>query len=213
VSAVRYATPSDTPTMTAEKRCRDFQPFLRRSVYIDKLARKLQEARAEREAAATELLTRLGLTTVHPLIEGFQALDLLSAVEVEDGHWIWTGVFNKHGSPVTYPHVGRKRTYFGASKMVHLAVTGCQHQGAYHPRCGERRCVLPAHRCKTCAPSSAAVAPAARMALTSDRGTFSTGPGTATRPGPVGHSSGESSATPPSPQPRASSGLAGPSNH
>lgn len=147
----RYATPRSAPTMSDDTKQRDLQPFLRRSRFIDKLTRKLQEARAEREEAATALLTRLGLPAVHPLDEGFQALDLLSLVAVEGHHWVWTGQFNKHGSPVIYPHIGGARSYRGASKMVHQAVTGSQHQGCYHPRCGEQRCVRPSHRCKTCA--------------------------------------------------------------
>lgn len=149
-SVDRYATPTTTPTMKPELQ-RDMKPFARRAAYIEKLERKLQEARAEREQAAGMLLAGLGLLVVHPLDNGFQTLDLLSCVSVEDRHWVWSGQFNKKGTPVAYPHVGGHRLYYGASKLVHQAVTGLHHQATYHPRCGVQKCVRPSHRCATCA--------------------------------------------------------------
>lgn len=149
--AVAYAVPRYSPTMRREVATRDHQPFLRRSRYIDSLARKLQEARAEREGAVSALLAYLGLPTVHPLDDGFQPLDLLSMVRVDGDHWIWTGIFNNKGSAVVYPHTATGRSYFGAPKIIHRAVTGEQHQATYQPLCDQKGCVRPSHRCATCA--------------------------------------------------------------
>lgn len=139
------------PMMSAATKYRDYQPFHRRSQYIDKLASALQVARAEREMECAALLDRLGIATVHPVRDGFQSLDLLSVLRVDGNHWTWTGPFNKSGTAVMYPHVGGKRTFHGAAKLVHEAVVGCHHQKAYHPLCGERSCVRPEHRCQHCA--------------------------------------------------------------
>lgn len=134
----------------------DYQHFVRQGRRIDATAARLQALRAERETDVANLLAHLGIRVVHPALT-HSALDVLRNIDpTPDGHWIWTAKVNGHGSPVCYVYgPDGERHYRGAATVVHEAVTGTQHQGCYHARCDADRCLLPAHRCKVCDPTSA----------------------------------------------------------
>lgn len=81
-------------------------------------------------------------------------LEVLSGIRIRGGCWEWTGAQNSKGTMVYRQSSrtgGARNTQLSVAKALHvMLVPGHAPQKALHPYCGNRRCVLPLHRCREC---------------------------------------------------------------